>query len=146
MSANNLVAEGIEKLGARTFSTHEMAFNLVGLLHPKMLSRTIFEPIWADLNGGLQFVKNLNIVTFDLRKQLQTTADIRRAVSQDTALDSAAVRSKSMSDTPRVMPRANMKFAFPKLGEKPLLSHLRNILDLDQVVVATGFGEVSIVT
>lgn len=45
MAGNNLVAEGIEKLGARTFSTHEMAFSLVGLLHPLLIAKSLHEPI-----------------------------------------------------------------------------------------------------
>ena len=32
MSANNIVAPGVENLGIRTFSTDEMAINLIGLL------------------------------------------------------------------------------------------------------------------
>ena len=67
MSANNIVAEGIEKLGARTFSQTETAFNIIGLLHPKIVQLSLEEPVIADLNGGLQFVKDLNTIVYDLR-------------------------------------------------------------------------------
>jgi len=35
MKGNNLLAVGIEQLGVRTFTTQEICFNCVGLLHPK---------------------------------------------------------------------------------------------------------------
>ncbi|KAG1488521.1 hypothetical protein G6F52_013904 [Rhizopus delemar] len=59
MSANNMVAEGIEALGTRTFSSVEMSFNILGLMHPSIVELCQIEPVWADLNGGLQFVTNL---------------------------------------------------------------------------------------
>ena len=142
MSANNMVAQGVESLGARTFSTHEMAFNLIGLLHPDIVKLTYTEPIWADLNGGLQFVAELNKITYDLRKDLLETAEIRRAVSKETALDRHVLEGATVKhETSTVMPRANLKFEFPAL-KKPDMNHLKGMLDLDKVIVVTGFGEV----
>jgi len=60
--ADNIVAEELEKLGVRTFSTQEMAFNILGLMHPSIAQLSQSEPIWADLNGGLQLVSDLNSV------------------------------------------------------------------------------------
>lgn len=48
MSATNSVAEGIESKGCRTFSAKEMAFNILGLMHPLLFDVTQIEPIWAD--------------------------------------------------------------------------------------------------
>lgn len=48
MSATNSVAEGIEAKGCRTFSAKEMAFNILGLMHPLLFDVTQIEPIWAD--------------------------------------------------------------------------------------------------
>ena len=59
MSANNIVAEGLEKLGVRTFSTQEMAFNLLGLMHPAIARLAQYSPVWADLNGGLDKIANV---------------------------------------------------------------------------------------
>jgi hypothetical protein len=39
--------------GVRTFSAKEMAFNILGPMHPLLFSITQVEPIWADLNGGM---------------------------------------------------------------------------------------------
>ncbi|KAJ1342853.1 holo-[acyl-carrier-protein] synthase [Batrachochytrium salamandrivorans] len=140
-SANNMVAQGIESLGARTFSSHEMAFNLIGLLHQSIVNRTYTDPIWADLNGGLHFIAELNKITFELRSQLLETSEIRRAVSRETSLDRQVVHGPEKSVNISVTPRANMKFDFLKL-QKPTMTHLRGMLDLDKVIVVTGFGEV----
>lgn len=50
MSATNLVAEGIEELGVRTFSAKEMAFNILGLMHPLVFDVAQIEPVWADVS------------------------------------------------------------------------------------------------
>ncbi|KAJ3188792.1 3-oxoacyl-[acyl-carrier-protein] synthase [Gaertneriomyces sp. JEL0708] len=141
MSANNMVAEGIESLGARTFSTHEMAFNLVGLLHPDIVKLSEVDPVWADLNGGLHFVAELNKVSSELRRDLLETSEVRRAVAREAALDRQVTIGPIKHEDVVVTPRANMKFRFPELKAQKL-SHLRGLIDLEKVVVVTGFGEV----
>ncbi|KAI9247028.1 hypothetical protein BY458DRAFT_560469 [Sporodiniella umbellata] len=149
MSANNMVAEGIEELGTRTFSTVEMSFNILGLMHPSVVELCQTEPVWADLNGGLQFVHNLNEVTAGLRKNIRETAEIRRAIAVENALDFKTVYGEvaERSHKPhKITPRANMKFDFPTLKSYDSLKHLsylKGMLDLEQVIVVTGFGEVS---
>ncbi|KAJ1548194.1 3-oxoacyl-[acyl-carrier-protein] synthase [Nowakowskiella sp. JEL0078] len=142
MSGNNIVAEGLESLGLRTFSTHEMAFNLVSLLHPSIVKLSEKEPVWADLNGGFQFVADLNIVTRDLRSKYVETSEIRRAVSKEEQEDEKVLHGPVKTETVVVTPRANMKFSFPKLPKAQKFSHLRDLLDFEKVVVVTGFGEV----
>ncbi|KAI8805920.1 hypothetical protein BJ742DRAFT_774644 [Cladochytrium replicatum] len=142
MSANNVISEGFETLGARTFSTHEMAFNLVGLLHPAIIQMSQTEPVWADLNGGFQFVQDLNNVTSNLRRELMETAEVRRAVSQEADLDRKVLEGPVTKDAVNVTPRANMRFSFPALPKAQKLTHLRGLLDLEKVIVVTGFGEV----
>ncbi|KAI8915921.1 hypothetical protein EDD86DRAFT_221808, partial [Gorgonomyces haynaldii] len=138
MSANNTVGQGIEELGARTFSTVEMAFNLIALLDPKLVSLSIQEPIWADLNGGLQFVKNLNVVTMNLRKELTESSQIKQNVIRDSQMD-LKVLGKQEKPRLKTVPRSNFTFDFPKIKK---MSHLNGLLDLDKTVVVTGFGEV----
>jgi fatty acid synthase subunit beta len=148
MSGNNMVAQGIEKHGVRTFSTQEMAFNILGLMHPRIAQISQHQPLWADLNGGLQFINDLQQLSQRLRVELQEHSQIRKAVSADNALDYAIVNGTARDKLPgaiRVTPRANMKFQFPEL--KPYqafdkLSDLRGMVDLEKVVVVVGFGEV----
>jgi 3-oxoacyl-ACP reductase-like protein len=50
MNATNSVAEGIEAQGCRTFSAKEMAFNILGLMHPLVFDVAQIEPVWADVS------------------------------------------------------------------------------------------------
>jgi fatty acid synthase subunit alpha len=149
MSANNMVAEGIEALGVRTFSTVEMSFNILGLMHPSIVELCQNEPVWADLNGGLQFITNLNEVSAKLRKEIRETAEVRKAIDAENALDFKIVfgeEAERKHKPHNITPRANMKFDFPTLKSYDAfkhLGHLKGMLDLDQVIVVAGFGEVS---
>jgi len=150
MSANNIVAEGIEKYGVRTFSQQEMAFNLLGLMAPPIVNLCQVEPIWADLNGGFQYLPNLKDLMTQLRKDFTETSEIRKAVVKETAIENKVVNgddSERLHSTVKVQRRANIKFDFPELPDwdtqvKPLNADLKGMVDLEKVVVVTGFAEV----
>ncbi|KAF2133540.1 fatty acid synthase subunit alpha reductase [Dothidotthia symphoricarpi CBS 119687] len=150
MGANNVVAEGIEKYGVRTFSQQEMAFNLLGLMAPPIVNLCQIEPVWADLNGGFQYIPNLKDLMTDLRKDLTETSDVRRAVIKENAIENKIINgeaSEALYQKAKIEPRANMKFDFPKLPDwdtevKPLNDDLKGMVDLEKVVVVTGFAEV----
>lgn len=150
MGGNNIVAEGVEKYGVRTFSQQEMAFNLLGLMAPSIVNLCQQEPVFADLNGGLQFLPNLKELMTKLRKDITETSEIRRAVTRETAVENKIVNgeaSEALYKTVNVNQRANMKFDFPKLPDwksevEPINSDLKGMVDLEKVVVVTGFAEV----
>lgn len=150
MSGNNLVAEGVEKYGVRTFSQQEMAFNLLGLMSPAIVNLCQIEPVFADLNGGLQFLPDLKDLMATLRKELTEDSEVRKAVSKEAALENKTINgeaSEALYKKVDVQPRANMKFDFPKLPDwesdiKPLNSDLNDMVDLEKVVVVTGFSEI----
>ncbi|KAF8312438.1 fatty acid synthase, partial [Clavulina sp. PMI_390] len=148
MSATNTVAEQVESYGCRTFSAKEMAFNILGLMHPLLFSITQVEPIWADLNGGMDRVPDLADVTVKIRKDLNAESTLRKSVARDSALDYKAVNgpdAEAVLKPVPVTPRANFKFDFPKLESPESLEDLKNLqglLDLDQVMVIAGFAEV----
>ncbi|KAF9438054.1 3-oxoacyl-[acyl-carrier-protein] synthase [Entomortierella beljakovae] len=148
MSGNNIVAEGLEKYGVRTFSTQEMAFNILGLMHPSIANLCQIEPVWADLNGGLQYLLNLNEISANLRAEYRQTSEIRKAIVSENSLDfkeTYGSEAERKHQPHKVTPRANMKFPFPHLKDYKDLTHahqLRGMLDLEKVVVVTGFGEV----
>ncbi|KAF4125252.1 hypothetical protein GMORB2_4092 [Geosmithia morbida] len=150
MSGNNIVAEGVEAFGVRTFSQQEMAFNLLGLMSPAIVDLCQAEPIFADLNGGLQFVPNLNEAMTKLRKDIMETSEVRRAVSKESAIENEIVNgadSEVLYKKKTIEPRANIKFDFPTLPDwkeeiAPLNDKLRGMVDLEKVVVVTGFAEV----
>ncbi|GAB1316589.1 beta subunit of fatty acid synthetase [Madurella fahalii] len=150
MSGNNIVAEAVESFGVRTFSQQEMAFNLLGLMSPTIVDICQNEPVFADLNGGLQFITNLNETMTKERKSLTETSEIRRAVTKETAAENKIVNgedSEALYKKKVIEPRANIKFDFPPLPEwkseiAPLNENLKGMVDLEKVVVVTGFAEV----
>ncbi|RAL04394.1 trifunctional fatty acid synthase subunit FAS2 [Aspergillus ibericus CBS 121593] len=150
MSGNNMVAEGVEKLGVRTFSQQEMAFNLLGLMAPAIVNLCQLDPVWADLNGGLQFIPDLKDLMTKLRTDIMETSDVRQAVIKETAIENKVVNGEDSEVLyKRVIaePRANIKFQFPTLPNweedvKPLNENLKGMVNLDKVVVVTGFSEV----
>ncbi|CAI7661353.1 unnamed protein product [Penicillium pancosmium] len=149
MSGNNMVAEGVEKLGVRTFSQQEMAFNLLGLMSPAVVNLCQLDPVWADLNGGLQFIPDLKGLMTKLRTDIMETSDVRQAVIKETAIEHKVVNGEDSGVLYKKVvaePRANIKFEFPKLPDweevKPINESLKGMVNLDKVVVVTGFSEV----
>ncbi|KAI6024835.1 hypothetical protein BKA83DRAFT_685883 [Pisolithus microcarpus] len=140
MDATNIVAQDVESYGVRTFSAKEMAFQ-----HPRI---TQVEPIWADLNGGMDRLPDLADITTRIRMDLNKKSELRRAIARDNALDFKVINGaegERVLQTVNVVPRANFKLDFPAL-EPPSafeeLSKLRGLVDLEKVVVITGFAEV----
>lgn len=150
MSGNNIVAEGVEAFGVRTFSQQEMAFNLLGLMSPVIVDLCQSEPVFADLNGGLQFIPNLNEAMTKLRKDIMETSEIRKAVTKESAIENSIVNgadSEVLYKKKTIEPRANIKFDFPprpdwKTEIAPHNDTLKGMVDLEKVVVVTGFAEV----
>ncbi len=150
MGGNNVVAEGVEKYGVRTFSQQEMAFNLLGLMAPAISNLCQQEPVFADLNGGLQFLPNLKDLMTRLRKEITESAEIRKAVTRENAVENKVINgedSEALYKTVKVDKRANMKFDFPNLPDwktevEPLNGDLKGMVDLEKVVVVTGFAEI----
>ncbi|KAL9109967.1 MAG: hypothetical protein Q9227_005490 [Pyrenula ochraceoflavens] len=150
MSGNNVVAEGVEKYGVRTFSQQEMAFNLLGLMAPAIVDLCQVEPVFADLNGGLQFLPDLKDLMTKLRSEIMETSAIRQAVTKETALENKVVNgedSEALYKKVTIEPRANLKFDFPELPQweddiAPLNKKLKGMVNLEKVVVVTGFSEV----
>jgi fatty acid synthase subunit alpha len=148
MSATNTVAEGLEKLGVRTFSAKEMAFNILGLMHPLLFDITQIEPIWADLNGGMDRVAGLAEVTGNIRADISRVAELRKAIAIDNAADFKITngdQAERVHQKVSIAPRANFSYEFPGIEGPDVmeqLSHLQGLIDLDKVIVCTGFAEV----
>jgi len=150
MAGNNVVAEGVERYGVRTFSQQEMAFNLLGLMAPNIVNLCQMEPVCADLNGGLQCIPDLKDIMFKLRKDIMESSEVRKAVTKETAIENKIVNGEdgeALYKKVSVEPRANIKYEFPELPDwhndiEPLNGDLKGMVNLDKVVVVTGFSEV----
>lgn len=136
MSENNLVAESIEAMGVRTFSTTEMAFNLVSLLHRGLVNKAQQGPVWAELSGGLGV--NANTLARKCRTALMKQAKVNRIRFTET--------NQIKSSAPAtITKKALMEFGFspaPFVEEFKEDAKLRALLDLKRVIVVTGYGEV----
>ncbi|KAK9365441.1 3-oxoacyl-reductase [Lipomyces kononenkoae] len=149
MNQNNMIAERIESLGVRTFSQQEMAFNILGLMSPAVVNLCQIEPVFADLNGGMQYIPNLKEASAQIRQELVQTSEVRRAVSSESAIEYKLVNgaeAERLQKSVVIQPRANIKFEFPRLKEYSEIAHLtedlKGMVDLEKVVVITGFAEV----
>ncbi|KAI9921603.1 hypothetical protein PsorP6_002324 [Peronosclerospora sorghi] len=157
MSGNNVVAAGVEKMGMRTFSTTEMGFNLSALMHPSIVDRAADTPIFADLTGGMAQVSDLkaqvDAIRSDIMYKAKLQASIHAALEDDKkTLGLVSMKLPYATSANKFVPRANLSSyycnSFPNLSGVPALSAsakqsmLREMLNLRQVVVVTGFGEV----
>lgn len=147
MNDNDMVAEGVEALGVKTFSQDEMAVNIMGLMASPLLETTQTEPLLADLSGGMSTFPNLKEEVAAIRKEISEISSSRRALvkEQKAEFDSPITATTTNTLAP-FKKRANIKFDFPKLPdfstEVEQLSSLEGMIDLEKVVVVVGFGEV----
>jgi fatty acid synthase subunit beta len=87
MDQSNMVAQELETHGVRTFSAKEMAFNILGLMHPIVFSITQVEPVWGDLSGGFGRIADLADMANRIRVSINTKAELRRAIARDNAAE-----------------------------------------------------------
>lgn len=146
MSENDIVASDVEtKLGVRTFSATEMAFNILVLMSPTLVDLCEDEPVYADFGAGLDLVNDFKLRLDEIRAQLHQQSDIQRAIfEEDAAGNSGQPQTLKTSMHRR---RALMDVSFPKLSSfeetvSELGDKLEGMVDLDRVVVITGFGEI----
>ncbi|KAL3656950.1 hypothetical protein V7S43_018155 [Phytophthora oleae] len=152
MSGNNVLASGMEKRGLRTFSTAEMGFNLSALMHPSMADRAADSPVFADLSGGMAQVNNLKDKIDAIRADVMEKAKVQAAIHSARENDKKPLKNGPGLSQTKVSPRANMSGyycgSFPSMSGVakfyacPKQALLRGMVDLRQVVVVTGFGEV----
>jgi fatty acid synthase subunit beta len=88
-------------------------------------------------------------VTTRICLALYKKSDLRRSIARDNAADYKilnGVEAQRLLQTVSVVPRANFRFDFPALEPTSSLqniAYLRGLIDLEKVIVVTGFAEVS---
>lgn len=156
MNDNNLLAAAMEgELGVRTFSAREQAFNILCLLHHRLLTSSLSQPVYADLSGGLSCLHALQRKASDVRLRLMSASRLKRTLFKEQEFEQS-LRGGLKEDQPRsvVKPSCPLTFSFntdtlvqqwkttTRNHLKQTGQSLRRLLDLDKVVVVVGFGEV----
>ncbi|ORX74997.1 hypothetical protein DL89DRAFT_320387 [Linderina pennispora] len=138
MDLNDTLAEVVEQHNVRTFSPSEMAFNILGLLHPAICDIALESPVWADLSGGFeQFSENISSMV-GTRHAYAEQGKLRVALLSAAAQDHQEMSATRMVD---VFTLDNVEpLSYEQLAH---LRHLEGMVNLDKVVVVTGYGEVN---
>ena len=124
MGPTNIVAHELESHGVCMFSAKEMAFNILGLMHPLLFSITQVEPIWADLNGSMDHLPDLADITTCIHSKLNKKADLCHTIACDNLADFKVINgvtAKWLFQSVNVLLRANFCFEFPQTV--PLSGH-----------------------
>ncbi|KAH9238140.1 hypothetical protein K456DRAFT_1828773 [Colletotrichum gloeosporioides 23] len=147
MDDNDIVAQGVEGMGVRTFSKDQMAAFIASLLGGRMNVACQSIPIVVDLSGGMGKVMELKDKLTKIRQDLRAEADIQRAIMEEQQREAAITGRKSSFHIPQALPRrANLRLQLPRLTEwdgelASLAEGLEGMVDLSRVVVITGFSE-----
>ncbi|KAJ2100177.1 fatty acid synthase alpha subunit Lsd1, partial [Coemansia sp. S100] len=148
MASNDWCAKDFETRGLRTFTASEMSFMILGLLRQPVRRLAQREPIWADLSSGMTRFKHTSTVNNNARQAILQKSSALQHVAREAARDYAAMilRSHSKPDTTvDEGPLAKHKHHFPAPRQYEQLEHLRHLqgmMNLDKVIVITGYGEV----
>jgi fatty acid synthase subunit alpha, fungi type len=152
MSGNNIVAESIEKHDVITFSQTEMAFNILALMTPAISAICEDDPVYADLNGGLQFVVDLKQEIATTRTRISDETRLQKAIlsenaRQQTVLKGPGAQIGSPDSAGLTTQRANLGLHFPNLPSYQDLTgdlkDLKGMVDLSRTVVVVGFSDLS---
>ncbi|KAJ5951042.1 Acyl transferase/acyl hydrolase/lysophospholipase [Penicillium vulpinum] len=150
MEANDILADDIEKLGARTFSADEMASLLALVMEPSLFEACSVQPFLCDFSGGLQTMPELKAHMDSARLKIQTNAAIQLRLLKENLYDQIGSETDSQLNKPPApqQPRARPRNEYPELSERynDQVSHdthrLEGLVDLDSMVVITGFAEI----
>lgn len=146
--ADPLLSNGLDKLGIRTFSPAETAFNVLGLLTYEIVMEAQTTPLVADLNGGLQTLPNILPVLQALKSDLVEQQALQKVMSGEEALDDEHCGTSISKSELLVSPRGNIDLGYPKLRSYQKLrdefngSKIQGLVDPSALVVITGFSEI----
>ncbi len=144
MAANDTLAETLEREhGLRTFDTGEMADELLALCTDDKRAECERAPLLSDLTAGFAALGDLSSIA----NRARSTAENKRKSEAALATLRAELSTRTRPDaTPRakVTPALRTRVRAPVPTERaldalPALDHL----DLDQLAVVVGYGEVS---
>ncbi|KAH8691209.1 putative 3-oxoacyl-synthase [Talaromyces proteolyticus] len=151
MNTNNVLAESIEGENALTFSPAEMAFSILGLIHPEFMAAMENEPVIADLSGNLSAIQNFKELLSGIRQQLSDRSRLQQALTEENGRLDALCRarkeqySESNSTISPQTRRVNLQVGYPALLDYNTIAtglpNLQGMVDLQRTVVVVGFSE-----
>ncbi|KAK8022507.1 fatty acid synthase alpha subunit FasA [Apiospora rasikravindrae] len=147
MSNNDVLATGIEAdLGVRTFSASEMAWHITGFMDDSVASFCELEPLMADLTGGLSATMSLKPVLDQIQERINSKSDAKRAIAREDAHEKKAC-GVAVPVARKFAKKAKIQVqdaGLPEWSEVEALgAKLQGMVNLDRIVVAVGFGEIS---
>ncbi|GFF60256.1 fatty acid synthase subunit alpha [Aspergillus udagawae] len=152
MNQNDLVAEGIESAGMRTFSQEEMAYVLVCLCLQSINELCQEQPLYADLTGCMAEMHGLPEKLQSLRQELKERSEIQAALFTESILEQQCMIPSQSSVLRTTKPeqleqRAHVRLDFPRPLDyerdiSPLNPDLHGMVDLHRTVVVAGFSEI----
>ncbi|KAK7960616.1 hypothetical protein PG988_011830 [Apiospora saccharicola] len=147
MSNNDILATGIEAdLGVRTFSASEMAWHITGLMDDSVAAFCELEPLMADLTGGLSATMSLKPVLDQIQERINSKSDTKKAIAREDAQEKKSC-GVAVPVARKFAKKAKIQVegaAMPEWSEiESLGAKLQGMVNLDRIVVAVGFGEIS---
>jgi fatty acid synthase subunit alpha len=144
MAGNDTLAAGIEARGVRTFTQCEMATLLLVLIDAPLARECEDRPVFADLTGGLDAVPNLKETLRAIRSDLEAERSLKEAIAKEAEEENDPESTNALP--PPIRPQPNLRLPFPTLPDwdkdiEPVHKDLEGMVDLDSVVVVTGFAE-----
>ena len=149
MSANDILAEEMERLGVRTFSATEMAALLGCAMGSQLCEAASARPILCDFSGNLLSIPDLRQSMQAIRDSLEAASSLKRrlhveAKQENPSLDSAEPGENIKAREPRSKLRQEIP-VLPKHHHEVVAGaehDLQGLIDLDSTVVITGFAEI----
>ena len=149
MGPTNIIAHELKRYGVHTFSAKRWpSTSLVSCIpcspasHKSSLSGLISMVEWITC------LTSIADITTCIRMKLNKRAELHHAIACDNSANFKVingVEAEQLLQTIDVLPRTNFCFDFSVLGSSSSpsdLSHLWGFLDLEKVIVITGFGKV----
>ncbi len=144
-----LSPRALERCGVRTFATEEMAFNILCLMTPRMVEQCQAEPLLADLTGRFDAVDSFKDTVTRIRSQIRRESQILKDIKAEDDLEASLIPKPQAPARPESTPRCSvdLRLGFPELGDyetetQDLTHSLHGMIDLDRVMVVTGFAEI----
>ncbi len=121
-----MIVQGIEMHRVCMFSAKEMAFNILGLMHPILFSITQVEPVWGNLSGGFSHITDLANMVTCICVNMNKKAELYHMIACNNATELKIINSAKAECILQIVniTCTNFYFEFPELPASSLGSNL----------------------